>query len=111
MTGALVDLLQREMPPGLRQLPPTLIRYLVGDEVAGFLSLGPASRATNFALGSLRRAMKVVALDERHDWLMRKLSERLGRSMLEAFLVAERGGRRASFAIPTELAGHWGVEA
>ena len=109
MTAALVGLLQEQMPPGERHLPPTLIRYLVGHEVADLLAVPPASRVENVELSALRRADAVVGRDAEHDRLVRGVGERLGRLMFEAFLVAERGGRRAAFSLPEELADRWGV--
>jgi hypothetical protein len=109
MTAALVGLLREQMPPGLHHLPATLVRYLVGDEVAGLLAVPPASRIEDVELGALRRATALVGRDAEHDRVVRRLGERLGRLMFEAFLVAERGGKRASFALPDELADRWGV--
>jgi hypothetical protein len=109
MTAALVGLLQQQMPPGLHHLPPTLIRYLVGDEVADLLAVAPPSRIEDVGLSALRRATALVGRDAEHDRVVRRLGERLGRLMLEAFLVAERGGRRAAFTLPDELADRWGV--
>ncbi len=109
MTAALVGLLQKQMPPGQHHLPPTLIRYLVGDEVADLLSVARPSRIDDAELSALRRATAVMGRDAEHDRVVRRLGERLGRLMFEAFLVAERGGTRASFALPDELADRWGV--
>jgi hypothetical protein len=110
MTAALIRLLEGEMPPGLRRLPRSLVRYLVGDTVADMVEVGPPGQFEGALFGPARRVMSLLALTEGHNRMARLFSERLGRAMFEALLLAERGGSRASFAIPPSLADQWGLQ-
>ena len=110
MMGALLGLLESEMPRSLNSLPRSLVRYLVGNEVADMLAIRP-STSIDLLFDPLRRIMAAVSLIQEHNRMVRSASERLGRRMMRAFLGAERGDRRAAFSIPTQLAHRWGVAA
>ncbi len=110
MTSALVRLLQRRMPRGLHALPPAQIRYFAGDDVADVLGLR-ARGVLGATLAGAGRAMRVVALVEQHDRLLRMASRRIGRMTFKAFLESGRSGSRASFSIPTHLATQWKISA
>lgn len=59
----------------------------------------------------LVRLTRALSVDRAHRRLLVGLSERFGWGMLTLAVDAERGGDRARFEIPEELAGPLGVTA
>ncbi|MGH9077728.1 MAG: oxygenase MpaB family protein [Acidimicrobiales bacterium] len=110
LAAALLDQGRRLTPPGLRGLPATAIRYLVGDEVADLLDL-PRSDWTRVVFGPLAKVSRRLSAQAVHHRLVRAVSARAGRGMLQLAVSAERGGDRPAFAIPGALADRWGVPA
>jgi hypothetical protein len=115
MTEALVRQLQSQLPAILGRrifhpLPASLIRYLVGDEVSNMLGVGPSGRLEKVFLRRARRVMSGSFLARGHNPVSSWLSRWMSRRMFQAFLQAERGGSRASFSLPEDLANHWRVK-
>jgi hypothetical protein len=110
LARALIDQGRDAMPPGLKGLPATTLRWYVGDEVADILSV-PGADWTAVVFGPLSALSARVSAVEVHARVLRGLSAWLGRSMLEVAVAAGRGPDRARFAIPEELAGPLGVKA
>jgi hypothetical protein len=111
MTRALVEMLDESRPgkliPGFSG---TMIRHFVGDELADKLEVPRPSRARSF----LRRASMVAVaagLAQQHSGIVRRMSGRVSRALLNSYTMFDRGGERPSFAIPTQLAATWNVRA
>jgi hypothetical protein len=110
LAAALLDQGQAAMPPGLKGLPASALRWYVGDHVAEIIGV-PGQDWTRVMFGPLAALSARVSAVEAHLRLMRGMSVWLGRSMLEVAVAAGRGADRARFAIPEELAGRLGVKA
>jgi hypothetical protein len=107
MAAALLELAESEMHPRLMaHVPRAMIRYLVGGRVAAIVGL-PPSGPTGLAFAPLRQLLRTVSLDDQHDRLLRAVTERVNRLLIRGWLEFERGGQRATFSIPTELADRW----
>ena len=111
MTRALVEMLDESRPgkliPGFAG---TMIRHFVGDELADELGVPRPSRARGF----LRRASMIAVaagLAQQHSGMVRKVSGRVSRALLDSYTRFDRGEERPSFAIPTGLAATWNVRA
>ena len=118
LTRALMELLD-ELTPLHRfddTIPP-LIRHLIGDETADLLrvptsdladDLGRLARSANWffvhALGRIER-------DLPRYQLVSRMAPPFGRDLLDALFKLERGGDRASFDIPHDLARSWDLLA
>lgn len=111
MTTALVTLLE-EMTPGHRVdvIVPVLIRRLVGDDVADVLGLPPVTGRQRL-LGWLLAVGTAVEDALGHDPVVGRYVERFARELLEGIFLLERGGDRASFAIPDTLRSDWNMSA
>jgi ER-bound oxygenase mpaB/B'/Rubber oxygenase, catalytic domain len=110
LARALLDQGRDAMPPGLKGLPATALRWYVGDEVADILSV-PRPDWTSVMFGPLSALSARMSALDAHARVLRGLSAWLGRSMLEVAVAAGRGPDRARFAIPEELAAPLGVRA
>ncbi|MBL8969961.1 MAG: DUF2236 domain-containing protein [Myxococcales bacterium] len=108
MTHALLGMMA-EMVPGsaLDGVPAQFVRHFVGDPVADMLGV-PAHDA-----GPLVRAWRVIGRisDEATDrsLVLRQLARRFSGLLIDGLLLANRGGSRVPFTIPTELRQVWGV--
>lgn len=108
LTEALLDQGRKLAPPGLRGLPATTVRYYVGDTAADLLAVPPADW-TRVLFGPLAALTRRMSVERAHRSLLRALSTRIGRGMLQLAVSAERGGDRPAFAIPVALADRWGT--
>jgi hypothetical protein len=108
LMAALLEQASAAAPRALKDLPATAVRFYVGDATADLLGVPPADW-TRAMFGPLAKVTKVFSLERAHRRLLDGVSDRLGLGMLQAAVRAERSGGRAPFAIPTELAGRWGV--
>ena len=111
MTRALLEMLDESRPgkliPGFSG---TMIRHFVGDELADTLQVPRPSPARSF----IRRASAIAVaagLAQQHSGVVRRLSGRVSRALLNSYTLFDRGGERPSFAIPTALAATWNVRA
>jgi hypothetical protein len=109
LTAALLDQGRHVAPPGLKGLPASTIRFYVGDPTADLLSVPPANW-TRHLFGPLARATRLLSLERSRRPTLERLSSRMGLSMLELAVAADRGGARAPFSVPTDLAARWGVD-
>jgi hypothetical protein len=107
LTAALMNMLERLMPPGWRHLPVILTRYLVGTETADMLGLPQAPYRDRMQFWVVLRAWKgVVAVSGlfyrdrpyryASEWLHRRLMERMGNLP-----------GHAPFRIPQEFIARW----
>jgi hypothetical protein len=110
LMAALLEQASAAAPRALKDLPATAVRFYVGDDTADLLGVPPANW-TRAMFGPLAQVTRVLSMERAHRRLLDGLSDRLGLGMLQAAVRAERTGGRAPFAIPTELAGRWGVSA
>ncbi|BBZ46137.1 hypothetical protein MPRM_34180 [Mycobacterium parmense] len=118
LTRALLELLDELTP--LRRLDgtiPALIRHLIGDETAEQLGVpestlaerpGPLARAADWLLV---HALGRVERDLLRYHLMSRMAPTIGRDLLGALFTMERGGERAPFDIPDNLARNWDLLA
>jgi hypothetical protein len=111
MTKALLELLDK-MTPGylFDDTIPPLIRHLIGEKTANLVGvphdLGIVSRIANWFF------TRVLARPGRRYARMSRLAQPFGRELLRGLLNWEnRGGDRASFAIPDHLAERWQIRA
>lgn len=109
MEGALQGMLEHVLPGNAFDgLVPVLTRQLAGDEVADLLGVKPADW-TRHLFGPLRVLGRAGDDVVRRSQLARRIAESMSLPLLEAIAWMARGGQRAPFAIPTELAARWGV--
>jgi hypothetical protein len=109
MTAALLGMAREQMHPRfLAGMPQTTMRHLIGDQVADLIGV-PAADWTRLFFGPMRRLMSRVSLAEQHDWLLRRITTRIGTQLVRGFVDVNRGGERASFALPDHLADRWSV--
>ncbi len=106
LTAALLEQGTRLVPPGLRGLPASTLRYYVGNDTADKLGVPPADW-TRFVFGPMADVSRRMSLGWLHHHLLRALSDRIGFGMLSLAVRAERYGERPAFAIPTSLAERW----
>ena len=109
LCAALLDQARGLLPPGTRGLPAAAVRWYIGDKAADFIAV-PRADWTKALFGPLAAATRVLSATPLHQGVLRGFSDRFGRAMLTLAVTAERGGDRASFAIPEELAAR-GVRA
>jgi hypothetical protein len=110
LTEALLGQASRLLPPGLKGLPASTVRWYIGDNTADLVKV-PAGDWTRVLFEPLVRLTRVLSVDRAHRRFLAGLSERFGWGMLTLAVDAERGGDRARFEIPAELAGPLGVTA
>ena len=108
MTRALLDMMA-EMVPGsaFDGVPAQFIRHFAGESVADIL------RVPDSGDGPLVGAWRVIgrlsdAVTDR-SLMVRHLARHLSSLTIDGLLVANRGGSRVAFNIPTELRQVWGV--
>jgi hypothetical protein len=109
LTKALVDMLVHILPGDvLNRMPQIMIRFLLGKEWAGWLGVSEgflaelAARPLRFfglTFGNITEDSKALG----------NMAEEVGKLLVGAIMLVERGGNRPSFAIPTELRQVWGV--
>ncbi len=106
--NALIRALQNSIRlKALYPLPPSLVRWYVGAEVASLNGIEGHDSLSRFfdATATLTRALRLN--DRRHqqlfNFIVRRLSAHAGRTALKAFDNAGRDGDRGSFALPTQL--------
>lgn len=109
MTRALVQLLEHITPGTVFDgLPSYLIRFLSGDELGDLLGVAHPHRTSMFA-GWLRHFPSGEKVPTDHSQVVRVVSSAFSRSLLEGLGWMARGGHRAPFSIPAELAGRWNI--
>jgi hypothetical protein len=104
LAAALLDQAKALAPPGLGGLAASAIRWYVGDGPADMIGIPPADW-TRHLFGPLASLTRVMSAGRIPAGISPAFSDWFGRGMLTLAVEAERGGDRAQFAIPTELAG------
>jgi hypothetical protein len=110
MTAALLEHAREGMPPGLRGVPASSVRYYVGDATADLLGV-PAAGWTRHLFEPLGVLTRMNTFEKAHDRVRARISRRMGRSLLELAVRTGRGrdDGRPEFQIPTHLADRWGI--
>jgi hypothetical protein len=109
MTQALIGAMEMFTPGSIFDgFPAYIVRHLGGDELGDLLGVRRHDW-TRLLGGPLRLfAGDSDALID-HNPLLARIAEEFSRRLLEGFSWAVRGGERAPFDIPVELADRWGV--
>jgi len=109
MTEALVETMEHNTPGSTFDgLPAYLVRFLGGDELADILEVNRRTW-TSLLGGPLRLFAEASDLVTDHSSLVGGVSAHFSRQLLEGFGWIARGGDRAPFEIPAELAARWDV--
>ena len=109
MTHALIQLLEHIIPGNLFDgLSSTLVRHLVGDSTAELIAV-PPSDWTRSLIKPIQVLGWVMDESDEQNRLSARLSELMGRKLLEGIVWVERGGTRQPFRIPDTLRESWGV--
>ena len=118
LTRALMDLLD-ELTPLHRfdDTVPPLIRHLIGDETADLLLVPPSDLADDLGwparIGNwfFVHVFGRVERDLSRYQLVSRMAAPFGRDLVDALFKLERGGERAPFDIPDDLARSWDLLA
>jgi hypothetical protein len=106
ITKALLDYMQNMLPgPALDGAPPTLIRYLAGDNVADILAVPPADW-TNLALQLQSGVSLGYGKIGDTSAIAAKLSSQLGSIFLKASVGMSNWGNRYDWTIPESESAH-----
>ncbi|HQR33674.1 MAG TPA: oxygenase MpaB family protein [Blastocatellia bacterium] len=109
MAEALVALMENQLPGTFFDgFAPTLIRYLLGDEMGDLLRL-PQTDWTKKLIGPFRELCGLEQDEVEESVVMRKVVDVAGREFLKGLVWLERGGTRAPFKIPQHLRERWHV--
>jgi squalene cyclase len=102
LAGSLVHFMQQFFTQGLVDgLTPTLVRFLSGDQCADVLDLPRADWTAAF-VGAAAFAAGALDEDARED-MVEKLLGHVAHTVMEAVILHEREGKRASFRVPASL--------
>jgi squalene cyclase len=102
LAGALVAFMQQFFTQGLLDgLTPTLVRFLAGDQCGDVLEL-PRADWTRTFVGAAASVAGALDEDAREDVLERAFGKLAG-AVMEAIILHEREGKRASFRVPASL--------
>lgn len=104
LAAALLDQAETLAPPGFGGLAASAVRWYIGDEAADMIGIPPAGW-TRHLFGPLASFTRAISAGRIRSGISPAFSDWFGRGMLTLAVEAERGGDRAQFAIPTELAG------
>jgi hypothetical protein len=104
---ALVCALQASVHVGfMRSLPPSLIRWWVGQEVAEINGI-EGHTSLEWLFNTSAKVMRAIRLESRQNdpfhFVVRRITAHVGRTTLKAFDNAGRAGNRGHFELPTEL--------
>lgn len=114
MTKALIESIQSQLPGDLfDDAPGLLMRYFLGDEHAAMIGVEktPLERS---GLGKVLTRPLNLGGEVLSDWIhssqaIAELAEKMGKLLINAIVLVERGGNRPTFTIPKELQQQWGV--
>jgi uncharacterized protein YqjF (DUF2071 family) len=107
LTAALIEMYDDALPGDLLgNFMRAMIRFQVGDRLADELAV---PRESQGLVAKLCEISGVIGREERDSELFSRLAEIVGRKVLEGMEWVERGGKRASFKIPSRLRASWGL--
>lgn len=109
LTKSLLDMMDY-MAPGTAfdGVPAEFVRWFVGDRVADMLAV-PPTRERSPLIDLWRLFGRVGDLLGDRSEAMKHAAGLLSRAFVQGLLLANRGGQRLPFHIPTELRQVWGV--
>ena len=109
MTLALVDMLEGQTPGTIfKGMPDTMIRYLVGDNVANMIGVNQEDW-TEHLIGPVGDLFGIFENDDRST-ILSKVAARFSIEFVESLAWLYRGGNRATFRIPDTLRQQWGLK-
>lgn len=109
MTDALIGAMENATPGTVFDgFPSYIVRYLGGDELGDILGVRRQTWTALFG-GPLRHFARDSDAAVDADPLVARVAERFSKQLLEGIGWVARGGERAPFDIPQELAEEWGV--
>ena len=109
MTAALIQMIQQYLPGNLLDaIPPLFVRALLGDAYADLLAVQPIP-APQLLVLPLKAFNKTVVNAKNACAVASAISGHFSRRLIEGILLANRGGHRIPFDIPTELRQTWGL--
>ena len=109
LSSSLNQMIANILPGNVFDRAPDLLnRFFLGDQGADWLGLKPASHAA-LAVSPLRIAGKVLGDAVASSSAIQLMAEQVGKLLIGAILLCERGTSRPAFSIPTELQQTWGV--
>ncbi len=103
MTDARVAQAHGRMPRVAWPIMPTAFRHFLGDPVANMLGMAPANW-TRHVFAIMSAATRVLTRGKERHALHARVSEFIGRHLMDGILSDMRGGERPAFQIPTHLA-------
>lgn len=108
LTRSLLEMMAHLVPGNLLDhVPAEFVRHFVGDRVADMLAVPAARRSGLVDLWRLFGAAGDRAGDLSPN--LAHAAGMLSRALVQGLLLANRGGQRVPFQIPTELRQVWGV--
>jgi hypothetical protein len=114
MAKALVEGLKTLLPAVLHGMPASLVHFFLGDDpfthqnIAEMLEVPHANWTESIAhvVGLVGNVLEQIS---DHLDPAAQLARFAGRELVKGMLLVERGGRRAPFAIPPDLADEWEI--
>ena len=107
MTRALVDMLEHQIPGTVfKGMPDTMIRHLVGDDVANMIGVKQEDW-TNLLVGPVGDLFGILETDRDRSVILSKVEARFSIDFVESLAWLYRGGNRATFRIPDSLRAQW----
>ncbi|HWP44399.1 MAG TPA: oxygenase MpaB family protein, partial [Blastocatellia bacterium] len=109
MAVALIEMLEEQVPGTLfKGMPATMIRHLIGDETSDMIDI-PRTDWTSKLIGPSAAIFNLIEGVESRSSALEKAGDHFTHAFLEGIAWFDRGGRRASFSIPTKLRQKWGI--
>lgn len=109
MTSALLSVLRGMVPRWMSSVPQTLMRLLVGEEVADDIGV-PKKGWSAWLLIRARPVVRLLSALQLHSRLMRRMARHTGRHVWQGFIDSKRRAGRPRFQVPDHLARAWRVE-
>ena len=107
MTRALVEMLEHQSPGTLfKGFPDTMIRHLVGDQVADMIGVKQEDW-TSRLIGPVCDLFGILESDKDRSAILSKVAARFSIEFVESIAWLYRGGNRATFRIPDTLREQW----
>lgn len=106
MTRALSEMLENQTPGTLfKGMPDTMIRHLVGDDVADMIGVKKEDW-TAVVIGPIGDLFGILEREDRST-ILSKVAARFSIEFVESLAWLYRGGSRATFRIPDSLREQW----
>jgi len=107
MTSALIEMLENQTPGTVfKGMPDTMIRHLIGDEVANMIGISQEDW-TRRVIGPIADLFGILESDKDRSTILSKVGARFSVELVESLAWLYRGGNRATFQIPDSLRDQW----